>query len=60
MVQCLTVGDVLISGHPFYYFCYHVEVVADGLRDDFCVSLGLRDVGVSEHLADVLNLHSVA
>ena len=60
MVQCMTVGDVLISGHPFYFFCYHVEVVADGLRDDFCVSLCLRDVGVSEHLADVFDFNPVA
>ena len=52
-------GDVLF-GHPLYFVGYHVEVVADGLRDDFGVSLRLRDVGVSEHLAYVLNLHSVA
>lgn len=56
----MTVGDVLISGHPSYFFCYHVEVVADGLRDDFCVALCLRDVGVSEHLADVFDFNTVA
>lgn len=55
----MTAGDVLF-GHPLYFVGYHVEVVAYRLRDDFCISLRVGDVGVSEHLADVFYFDAVA